>query len=226
LLAIAFLFSLAGAARAQDGGQTAVQNGAAALKAADDKLEALPLSSGAKNSTDADGKTIATPGAFDVTRVMLATVGVIALIFLMRAVVRKIFPSTAAHRGTNAVKVLSRTTISPRQHLLVVQFGKRLLLVGDTGTSLNSLCEIADADEAANVVAQAREESISVARRFDSLFGRARKEFDPAQAPADSETFDSTDELRRDDPAIVQTQKELADLHEKVREVAQRIGQT
>jgi flagellar biogenesis protein FliO len=205
------------------------QDGAAALKATDDKLEALPLSPGPRGTGEVDGKTISTPGAFDVTRVMLATVGVIALIFLMRAVARKIFPATAAHRGTNAVKVLSRCTISPRQHLLVVQFGKRLLLVGDSGTSLNSLCEIADPDEAANVVAQTRDESISVSKRFDSLFGRAKKEFDPATDVGERERFDTSDEVRREDaaredPVIQETQGELAELHEKVREVARRIG--
>jgi flagellar biogenesis protein FliO len=216
LIGIAMLLSFAGTVTAQDG--------PAALKVADDKLEALPISAGNPNSSGTDAKTMTPPGTFDVTRVMLATLGVIALIFLMRAVIRKIFPSTAVHRGTNAVKVLSRCTISPRQHLLVVQFGKRLLLVGDSGTSLNSLCEIADPDEAANVVAQTREESISVAKRFDSLFGRARKDFDPSGAAPETETFDNSVELRRDDPAIAQTQKELADLHDKVREVAERIG--
>jgi flagellar biogenesis protein FliO len=175
------------------------------------------------------GKASVVPGTFDVTRVLLATVGVIGLILVMRAGVRKIFPSTATHRGTSAVKVLSRCTISPRQHLLVVQFGKRLVLVGDSGSHLNPLCEIADPDEAANVLAQAREESVSVARKFDSLFGRARKDFDSSEAETAQESFDNSDEVRRegvsrDDPAIQETQKELADLHDKVREVARRIG--
>ena len=103
------------------------------------------------------------------------------------------FPSTAhLHRGTSAVKVLSRCTISPRQHLLVVQFGKRLVLVGDSGSNLNPLCEIADPDEAASVLAQAREESVSVARRFDSALraGRGRI-FDSSEAKKQpQESFD------------------------------------
>jgi flagellar biogenesis protein FliO len=201
------------------------QSGTPSLKATDDALESAPISS--QGSTTAAGKATSapvSPGAFDVTRVLLATVGVIGLIFLMRAGMKRIFPSTAAHRPMSAVKVLSRSAIAPRQHLLVVQFGKRLVLVGDSGSSLNPLCEISDPDEAANILAQARSESISVARRFDSLFGRARKDYDAPEEAAQEESFDNSDEVRRDDPSLQETQKELAELHDKVRDAARRIG--
>ena len=164
------------------------------------------------------------PGAFDMTRVLLATIGVIGLILLMRAGVRRIFPSAITHRSSSMVKVLSRCTISPRQHLLVVQFGKRLVLVGDSGSNLNPLCEIRDPDEAANILTYARDESISVARRFDSLFGRAQKDFDEPEESESQEKFDDSHEVSRDNPAVQETQKELADLHNKVKEVARRIG--
>jgi flagellar biogenesis protein FliO len=201
------------------------QSGAASLKATDDALESAPLSS--QTSTSSAGKATSAPvapGAFDVTRVLLATAGVVGLIFLMRAGMKRIFPSTAAHRPISAVKVLSRSAIAPKQHLLVIQFGKRLVLVGDSGSSLNPLCEITDPDEAANVLAQARSESISVAQRFDSLFGRARKDYDGPEEPAQEESFDSSNEVPRDDPSLQQTQKELAELHDKVRDAARRIG--
>src|SRR5580658_11220923 len=108
----------------------------------------------------------------------MALAGVIALILVLRAFAKRLIPGAVAHRGSPAVKILGRSAISPRQNLLVVQFGKRLVLVGDAGANLNPLCEITDPDEVAAILAQARDESISVARRFDSLFGRARKEFD------------------------------------------------
>ena len=198
------------------------------MKAADESLESLPISApGAKGGVES-GKTSTVPGTFDVTRVLLATVGVIGLILVMRAGMRKMFPSTATHRGTSAVKVLSRCTISPRQHLLVVQFGKRRRIAGGKPGRTSIRC-VKSPTQAASVLAQAREESVSVARKFDSLFGRARKDFDSSEAETAQESFDNSDEVRRDevirdDPAIQETQKELADLHDKVREVARRIG--
>ena len=124
----------------------------------------------------------------------------------------------------SAVKILGRCTISPRQNLLVIQFGKRLVLVGDTGANLNPLCEITDPDEVAAILAQARDESISVARRFESLFGRARKDFAEAPTAQPGDQFDDAHDIKPDDPSLEDTQKELSDLREKVRDVARQIG--
>ena len=99
------------------------------------------------------------------------------------------------------------------------------MLVGDAGANLNPLCEITDPDEVAGILAQARDESISVARRFESLFGRARKDFAEAPEPQSAESFD--DSQRQSNPTILRlqdTQKELSDLREKVRDVARQIG--
>ncbi len=154
----------------------------------------------------------------------MALAAVIALIFLLRTFAKRLIPGAVTHRGSPAVKILGRCIISPRQNLLVVQFGKRLVLVGDAGANLNPLCEITDPDEVAAILAQAREESISVARRFESLFGRARKDFadSPDAQPADQ--FDDSHDVKPDDPALEDTQKELSDLREKVRDVSRQIG--
>ena len=171
----------------------------------------------------------ASSGAFDITRVLLALAAVIGLILLLRTFARRMMPGAALHRASPAVKILGRCNLSARQSLLVIQFGKRLLLVGDAGANLNPLCEISDPEEVAAILAQARDESISVARRFESLFGYARKDFadDPeanAPEPISPEPFDDSRDIIPDDPALQHTQKELSDLREKVRNVARQIG--
>jgi len=196
-------------------------------------LESHPIGPGVSEQPDLKSTPSTAPAAaFDPTRVLLAMAAVIGLILLLRLAARRIFPGAIAHRASSAVKVLGRCPVSPRQNLLVVQFGKRLVLVGDSGSSLNPLCEIGDADEVAAILAQAREESITAALRFDSLFGRARKGFSagPAQpdesAPASDESFDDSNEIvdAPADPSLETTRKELSGLSEKVRDLARQIG--
>jgi flagellar biogenesis protein FliO len=202
---------------------TAAKSFGAAALPTDEQLESTPIGIDASSSSAA--KFDAAPGSassFDIPRVLLALTAILALIFLMRAAVRRMVPGAAVHRSTSAVKIVARTAIAPRQHLLVIQFGKRLILVGDTGAHLNSLCEVTDPDEVAAIVARAAEETISVARRFESLFGRARKEF--SEETAEPETFDASNEIAASSPTIDETKKELAGLREKVREVARQFG--
>lgn len=197
-----------------------------AASASEDKsLESAPIvvPNPAGGSAKSD-QTINSSNAFDFTRVLLALAGVIALIFLLRAFANRFIPGAAVHKSSPAVKILGRCPIAPRQNLLVIQFGKRLVLVGDAGANLNPLCEITDPDEVAAILARARDETISVARRFESLFGRARNDFAETPEPQPGDQFDDSHDIKPDDPAFQDTQKELSDLREKVRDVARQIG--
>jgi flagellar biogenesis protein FliO len=163
----------------------------------------------------------------DATRVLLALAGVVGLIAVLRVGLRRIFPGAISPRATRAIKILSRSIVSPKQHLLLIQVGKRLIVVGDSGAQLNPLCEITDGEEMAEILAAVREESATAARRFDLLFGRARKSFDeePAPAPAAEApagaAFDPTHEIN--DPALCETRNELSGLSDKVRELARQL---
>ncbi|MGD0389128.1 MAG: flagellar biosynthetic protein FliO [Tepidisphaeraceae bacterium] len=192
----------------------------------DDALESSPIIPQASApAADKSAPQPAPSNTFDASRVLLALAGVVALIFLLRTATKRAFPGAAIPRATSAVKILSRTSVSPKQHLLVIQFGKRLVLVGDTGANLNPLCEITDADEIAGILARSRDESISVARRFESFFGLARKDFtDDLPQPPVGEHFDNSNEIAADHPSLDETQKELLGLREKVRDVARQIG--
>ena len=170
----------------------------------------------------------------DATRVLLALAGVLGLIVVLRMGLRRVFPGAISQRGTRAIKILSRSIVSPKQHLLLIQVGKRLIVVGDSGAQLNPLCEITDGDEVAEILASVREETVTAARRFENLFGRARKAFDEdssnvptTEAPAES-AFDPTHEIngstpQNSDPALCETRNELAGLSDKVRELARQL---
>jgi flagellar biogenesis protein FliO len=228
---------------AQTGGsQAGGSQQVASQKAVDEKLEASPI--GGESGESGSGKDAPaglSPQAFDATRVVLALGGVIGLILVLRAGAKRFFPSAVVSSGLGAVKVIGRCAISPRQQLVVVQFGKRLVLVGDGGSILHPLCEISDPDEAAAIVAQSREETISLSRRFESIFGRARKDYNEDESAEGAsgvgtlgpeegrkESFDETSEIPGGDGGQVRSvdeaQKELAELHEKVREVARKMA--
>jgi flagellar biogenesis protein FliO len=195
-----------------------------AVVSSDESLESSPLfgestSPGSSKTSPANLPS----GSMDFTRVGLALGGVVALIFILRVFIRRIVPGAVAHRASSTVKILGRCPVSPKQNILVVQFGKRLVLVGDSGASLNPLCEVSDSDEVASIIAQNTEETISVARRFESLFGRARKDFDGPGESESAESFDNSHEVKPEDPSLQETQKELSELREKVRDVARQI---
>src|SRR5688500_14932836 len=91
--------------------------------------------------------------SLDTGRVFVALVAVLALILLLRWALRRFVPAALA-RNSRGIRVVGRTYLGPKQQILVLQVGRRLLVVGDSGQQLNTLCEITDQDEAAALLGQ------------------------------------------------------------------------
>lgn len=108
---------------------------------------------------------------YDITRVTLSLAAVIGLIFLARWASRKFFalPTTGA---TGVLQVVSRTPIAPKQQILLVRVGRRLMVIGDSAGRLTSLGEIADPDEVATLISQSQSavEKRPVSLPFGSVF--------------------------------------------------------
>jgi flagellar biogenesis protein FliO len=157
--------------------------------------------------------------AFDTTRVLVALAAVLGLIFLARLLMKKLFPSVAAGRAGTAVRVLSRAPLSPKQQVLLLQVGRRVLVVGDCGTQMNSLAEITDGEEIASLLVELESQKSSAsAARFGSLFGRARESFEePDQAPEE--------ESPPLDLGLAGAHGEIQGLMDKVRGIAQKLKQ-
>jgi flagellar biogenesis protein FliO len=143
-------------------------------------LDSQPLhrdSSASPPPAATDSSNTSKPMAFDPTRVIVAMVAVIGLIVLLRWGAKKVFPGAAMSRSTRAMKVVSRCAIAPRQQLLLIQVGKRLVMAADSAAGINPLCEITDGEEVSGILAAVSEENISAAQRFDMMFGKAKKSF-------------------------------------------------
>ncbi len=180
-----------------------------------------PATVGNSTTTPAAAKPIVpTSTGMDTTRVVLALVLVIAIIFLLRWIAQQFFGAPSAKRSSRAVQVLSRSMVGPRQHVLLLQVGQRVIVVGDTGGQMNPLAEIKDPDEIAALIGQLRQDKADpVSRAFGTFFGKAEKEYDDEPAKGDSR--ESTV-----DPDLATTQAELSGLIDKVRSVSKQIGRT
>jgi flagellar biogenesis protein FliO len=171
-----------------------------------------------------------TSGTSDLSRIAIALLVVISLILLLRAGFRQITNGAVGGKGSKLVTVLSRSILSPKQQVLVLQVGKRLLVVGDSGGHMSSLCEISDPDEIASMVGQTRQSSLPPRAAFGSLFKRANEPFtetDALQMPTDeSDAHERDDEEPASDiqPNDAVSAEEVGGLLDKVRMLQQQFN--
>ena len=186
-------------------------------------------------SASAESAPALTPPTFNLPRVLGALTLVLGLIFVLRYVLRRSIHAGALPGATNAVQVLTRSPLSPRQQLLLVRVGRRLLVVSDCNGQLNSLSEITDADEVAALVGQLRDEKLtSASRSFGNLLGMWRRGDDAGgEEGAEAEDADREEYPReapdvpartRDDegdeaadPSVATARSEIHGLMERVR---------
>jgi flagellar biogenesis protein FliO len=178
----------------------------------------------------------------DSGHIALALSGVIGLILLLRYCGTKFFPAAVVPGRPQAVRVLSRCPLAPRQQVLLIQVGKRIVVAGDSGGQLTSLAQITDADEVAALVGEiSRAKASPIGRPFKGWFTKAADEFVPdddgaafdADAGADTGTDTGElmptglDVLAGDDAAAEPADPHsphIHDLTEKVRRLREKLG--
>ena len=153
-------------------------------------------------------------------RVALSLAAVLGLIVLMYWAGRRFMPRGAlVGGGTRAIQVLARSPLSPRHRIVLLQVGRRVLVVaeGGGGQPLSTLCEITDPDEAAALIGQIRGEQQSNSRSFAALLSGAAERFraaDTAKPQAEAPPHESDD--------LEAAQQELDGLTERVRVMARQ----
>jgi flagellar biogenesis protein FliO len=117
-------------------------------------------------------------------RTIVALAVVLLIILGLRLVLKKFARPVAGPRG-GAVEVLSRTSLQPRHHLLLVRLGRRLLLVGAGPAGFSTLAEVNDPEEVAELSEAAMgDDAKSLARRLATLRQKAGQTTRPADDPA------------------------------------------
>ena len=128
---------------------------------------------GARQSTAVSGS-----GRSWVLSTLMALGLVIGLVFGLRWLWSKMGGPVVA-RHSPLVEVLSRTTVTSRNHILLVRVGDRVLVLGDSASGLRTLADVQDPDQVASmlqVLTAAGDNSIS--RGFSRLLGRFDQEYD------------------------------------------------
>lgn len=156
---------------------------------------------------------------FDITRMLLALAIVIGLIYASRWILKRFYGGAVSPAGNRVVQVLSRTVLAPKQQVMLLQVGKRVIVVGESNGAMATLAQIDDPDEIAQLVGRLQEEHSTRAGAFGSLFGRAQTRMaeDESAPPLGVATDTST-------PTVEETKSELSGLLEKVRSIRGQIG--
>jgi flagellar protein FliO/FliZ len=148
---------------------------------------------------------------------------VLLLILLARWLLTHFFAASRAPATSRAVRVLGRTSLAPRQQVLLLQVGRRVVVVGESNGNLATLAQLEDPDEVAQLIGQLQEEQIARAASFGGMFGRVQKKFEEDHAARG--TSDSSE--REDDAAAApdaqQMKSELSGLVEKVRSIRSQL---
>ena len=143
------------------------------------------------------------------SRVLAALGVVVGLIFLLRWMARG-FLGLPRRGSSRAVRVLGRTMIAPRQQVMLLQVGRRVVVVGDSAGRMQPLAEISDADEVAALVGQMGEERPEP-RAFGNLFTRSRRTYEIEEpTPAPLQDADETE-------TVNSAREEISGLMQKVR---------
>ena len=75
--------------------------------------------------------------------------------------------------GSHAVQVLTRVAVAPRNHILLVRLGGRVLVIADSSHGLRTLANLDDPEEVASLLAAVTaSEPNSISRGFASLLQR------------------------------------------------------
>ena len=131
--------------------------GAAAVRPAGrDDTSGKPLPP--RSSSDIEGRRVARKGASDGGwfKTLGALAVVVAAIFVVRIVLRRLAGTAGMARRGQPIEVLARATIGARQQVALVRLGRRLVLVGSGPSGMSPLAEVSDPQEVADLLEQVR----------------------------------------------------------------------
>ncbi|HVZ92877.1 MAG TPA: flagellar biosynthetic protein FliO [Phycisphaerales bacterium] len=192
-----------------------VQAAAAIPPTALPEQERLPLGAAKKPSlvqSPGTAKTSDSPSILDhpVTRTALALALVIALLFGLRAVVRRVSGLSSGLRQqlgaagkapSGVLEVLGRYPVSRGQTLVLLRLDRRVVLLSQTTSGFATLSEITDADEVASILTKARDdEDASLSARFNTMLRQIER--DPAIASMEEESSPVTPRTAAELPRV------------------------
>lgn len=180
--------------------------------------DSTPTTNPQDASQPAEKQTTRPGPGFDMWKMALSLAIVLSLIFILRWVSSYLMGNRGIVRGPEVIQIVSRKIVAPKQQMMLVQVGRRVVLVGNSGGQMNALAEIDDPEEIAELLGRAQtERPESITRAFGSLFKRAEEKYETAP-----ETGLPPEESPRDDATLEETRSELSGLMDRVKEMSKQ----
>jgi len=120
------------------------------------------------------------PGMAELIRIGGGLGAVLLLIVILRMWIRAYgMNPVASGRPSGIVEILARYPVSRGQSMIVVRFGRQIVLTHHAGGTMTTLCEISDPDEVARMLARLEAgASGRDAERFRTMLQRFDREYD------------------------------------------------
>lgn len=117
----------------------------------------------------------------------LAALGVVlALVFGIRWLLRRGGVVTSSAPQGSIVEVLSRTTVAPRSHVVLMRIGQRILVVNDSTNGMRTLASIEDPEEVADLLgAIEADRPTSMTKSFSGMMSRLSSNWSDSDAELD-----------------------------------------
>lgn len=113
---------------------------------------------------------------YEVAKVAGALILVVGVIVGLKVFATQVLGIKAVGLNANrGIRVMSRTVIGPKQQLLLLQVGRRLVLVADSAGTMSPVAEITDPDEVAELSAQALGSREKAAKFSEAFRGNASR---------------------------------------------------
>lgn len=118
---------------------------------------------------------------------------VLALVGAATWAVRRWLPSVKI-RDNDLLRVVSRTSLSPKQSLALVHLGRRFVVLGISSDNVSVLCEVTDPDEVAELVQRTEKARNDRSHGFDSALldeaARFNEPIEPVTSKKKSQVFE------------------------------------
>lgn len=116
---------------------------------------------------------------------------IMALIYVVAVIFRRLAPGATRMFNSRAMKVLARTYVSPKQSLLLVEIGNRLLVLAHSSESITRVSEITEPDEL-DLIRQitSDEGAQSVSTNFRDIFRRSEQRTTESAREGTTESLD------------------------------------
>lgn len=162
--------------------------------------ERLPLGRSAAADAKSSSGSPTSPGLHWIFTTLAALGAVVGLILLLRAAMLRLAGRNFAVAGNPLAEVLGRVSVGPKQTLVFIKAGRRVLLVGQTAQGLNTLADIDDPEEVASILqAAATGRSASITRGFNQILAKFHNTYEPRTADEGRDDSEHTVGKARDE---------------------------